>query len=240
VSSLILEWVKIPGLKASVFIATIRLLRLMRFIRYFAISKRLRVIAGTFLTVVPLAMVQFAIVLLWYYGYGEIGMYLFGGKLVRENEALNGTDYKALNFYEVSNFNNIINSFLTQYHLTVVNNWHVTMRAGIAVTSRWAVIYFVVFWLMTIIILMNLVVATVLDVFSEQLGKVEEEDTTPKQDTTSLPPTPDVLVPEVQSSTPHEMEQAPEMEQVVISQSYDSNIHIDTSAFDPDIMEDKT
>lgn len=114
--------------------AMIRLLRLLRFIEFLAFSKKIRVIAYTFTKVLPQGLVQMTIVLLWYYAYGQIGMYSFGHKFTRDNEALNGTDYKALNFYEVSNFNNILNAFLTCFHLTVVNNWHVTMRAAIAGT----------------------------------------------------------------------------------------------------------
>lgn len=161
---------------ASIFIAMLRLLRLMRFIRYFSISDRLKIIADTFIEVIPTGVVQFTIVLLWYYGYSEIAMFLFGGKLVRTNDALKGTDYDLLNFYDVANYNNIFNSFLTQYHLTVVNNWHVTMKGAIAVTNRFACIYFIVFWLLTIIILMNLVVATVLDIFSNQIQHKRAED----------------------------------------------------------------
>lgn len=159
---------------ASIVVAGLRLLRMMRFVRYFSVSDRLRVIADTFMEVIPWGASQFGIVLLWFYSYGILGMYLLGGKLIRPlatdlKNPLLKTDYHALDFYEVSNFNTILNCFITEFHLTVVNNWHITMRGAIAVTSRWIVVYFITFWLLTIIILMNLVVATVLDIFSSQI-----------------------------------------------------------------------
>jgi hypothetical protein len=145
-----------------------RLLRMSKFIRYFSISDRLRIIVDTFFEVIPAATTQIVIVLLWYYAYGIIGMECFAGRLSRENPRLKGTDYDLLNFYNVSNYNDILMAFLTSYHLTVVNNWHVTMKGAIAATNRWSTIYFVVFWLFTVVIFMNLVVATVLDIFSNQ------------------------------------------------------------------------
>ncbi|KAL0482997.1 two pore calcium channel protein 1 [Acrasis kona] len=175
VISLILEWTSVTSLKSSAVVAAIRLMRLMQFFRYFAVSRRLRIIASTFINVVPTGLIQFTIVLLWYYSYGIIGMHLFGDKLVRGNPLLKGTDYDMLNFYEVSGYSNVLIMLQTQYHLTVVNNWHVTMKGAIAVTNRWACVYFIIFWLLTIIILMNLVVATVLDVFAQQLKQTGEQ-----------------------------------------------------------------
>jgi two pore calcium channel protein 1 len=187
VVGLILESAHITQLKPTVLIAGMRILRILRFIRYFSISDRLRLILDTFFEVFPTTLSQITIVIVWYYAYGVLGMDIFAGKLVRGNPALVDTDYNALDFYNVANFNNILNTFLTEFHLTVVNNWHVTMRGAIAVTSKWACLYFIFFWIISVIILMNLVVATVLDVFSnkfvqkqkrirlEKLKKIEEE-----------------------------------------------------------------
>jgi hypothetical protein len=171
-----LEFTKIPQLDTSMLVGGMRLIRMMKFIRYFSVSDKLRAITDTFFAAVPLATTQIIIIVLWYYAYGIIGMELFSGKLSRENPRLKGTDYDLLGFYEVSNFDNILNALLTEFHLMVVNNWHVTMKGAIAVTRRWSALYFIVFWLLTVIIFANLVVATVIDIFSQHFAHHSEED----------------------------------------------------------------
>jgi two pore calcium channel protein 1 len=174
IASIVISFMGIEHPRQRLFMATLRLLRLLRFIQYFGFSDQLKLVLDTFIQVLPTASTQIITILLWYYAYGVIGMYVFGGKFVRTNPALIGTDYDKLNFYDVSNFNNLLYAFLALFQLTVINNWQVTMWAAIAITNRWACLYFLVFWMFTSIIFMNLIVATVLDVFTNQFNQKQD------------------------------------------------------------------
>ena len=55
----------------------------------------------------------------------------------------------------------------------VVNNWFVIMNGVTAVSYKYAPLYFIAFWLITVMIVMNLVVAYVLEAFFE---KTKEND----------------------------------------------------------------
>merc|ERR1712070_1245949 len=64
-----------------------------------------------------------------------------------------------------NNFNDFASSLVTLFELLVVNNWHVLMSGFIAVTSPWCRWYFVSFWVLGVVVVLNLVVAFVLEAF---------------------------------------------------------------------------
>ena len=57
-----------------------------------------------------------------------------------------------------------------------LNNWFVTWNAVISVTSRWASLYFICFYIITIFMMMNLVVSFVIEAmeFAVASNKVED------------------------------------------------------------------
>lgn len=71
----------------------------------------------------------------------------------------NGTGY-----YYLNNFENILNSAVTLFELTVVNNWYVIMEAYCQVFSEWARLFFMLFYL-NMMILMYTVVSFILGAF---------------------------------------------------------------------------
>ena len=54
------------------------------------------------------------------------------------------------------------------FELTVVNNWHVLASGFVLVSSRYAYIFFVVFNIFSSIMILNIVVAFILEVFQLQ------------------------------------------------------------------------
>ena len=148
-----------------------------------------------------------------FYFFAMIGMELFGGYLVPTNPFLKGTDYAALGYFPMINFNTFPNTMITLFRelwrrrrgegesgraelfrkkankqtntqtnthtnkqthtqtnkiidLLIVNNWHITLLGTIAATQNKAsAIYFFAFYLFTVIVLMNLVVAFFLEIF---------------------------------------------------------------------------
>ncbi len=89
-------------------------------------------------------------------------------------------------------------------------------------TNRWAALYFIVFWLMTIIVLMNLVVATVLDVFAQQVSTVAEEpEALPvEQDEELFGETKETVV----EPLPAEIATQENLEQVVVAKEFDESM----------------
>ncbi|XP_041079189.1 two pore calcium channel protein 1-like isoform X2 [Polyodon spathula] len=84
-------------------------------------------------------------------------------------------------YYYLNNFNNILNSFVTLFELTVVNNWYITMEGVTSQTSHWSRMYFMTFYIVTMVV-MTIIVAFILDAFvfrmnySRQNMETEEEE----------------------------------------------------------------
>uniref|UniRef100_UPI00358DF891 two pore channel protein 1 n=1 Tax=Myxine glutinosa TaxID=7769 RepID=UPI00358DF891 len=158
------------------FIVTLRPLRLLRI---FKVKKRFREVLGTMFELFP-RMASLALTLMvFYYSFGIVGMEFFAGVLYPGccNESSvaayfnpvvrpgpkNGTEMGGGLFF-LHNFDNILNSFVTLFGLTVVNNWYITMEGVVSQTSRWSRLYFMIFYLVTMVVL-TIIVAFILEAF---------------------------------------------------------------------------
>lgn len=56
------------------------------------------------------------------YLFGMLGTALFGGVIYRSQPLLDGTDFKAEDYF-ANNFNDLGSAFITLFELLVVNNW---------------------------------------------------------------------------------------------------------------------
>ena len=68
--------------------------------------------------------------------------------------------------YYLMNFNDFGASFVTLFHIMIVNNWFVTcdMFSDI-VGNNWPRVYFISFWVFTVLIMLNLVISFVLEIY---------------------------------------------------------------------------
>ncbi|XP_046979764.1 two pore channel protein 1-like [Schistocerca americana] len=172
-----------PWMVVLIFIRPLRLLRL------FKLKKRYRDVFGTLVLLTPLMCSTAIVMLVLYYFFAIIGMELFAGYDMR-NCCVNTTVedfYKysangstALGYYYLNTFENLMKSSVTLFELTVVNNWFILMNGYASVASPWSRIYFMLFYLSTMIVL-TIVVASVLEAFrfriqyKRQTTKREEE-----------------------------------------------------------------
>ena len=115
---------------------------------------------STISSLLPLFMRVVGLLLVTYYLFSIIGMAAFGGKIYQGAPGLNETAF-GQQHYEALNFNDFPSSMVTLFVLQVVNNWNVVMSGYLAVTNRWAILFFVLFWLLVVVITLNLVVAFV-------------------------------------------------------------------------------
>ncbi|KAJ1524179.1 hypothetical protein ONE63_010705 [Megalurothrips usitatus] len=169
-----------------IFIVVLRPLRLLRL---FKMKKRYRDVFGTVVLLSPLMSSAVMVILVLYYFFAIIGMELFAGYVLKN--CCNGTAVEdfyrwSINtttpggYYYLNNFENILVSFVTLFELMVVNNWFIVMNAYAVVAHPSSRVYFMLFYLLTSVVL-TIVVASVLEAFrfriqyKRQTTKREEE-----------------------------------------------------------------
>lgn len=86
----------------------------------------------------------------------------------------------AIGYYYLNSFPDLLTSGVTLFELTVVNNWFIIMDAFASVAGPWSRIFFMSFYLFTMVVL-TIVVASVLEAFrfriqyKKQTSKRDEE-----------------------------------------------------------------
>jgi len=98
------------------------------------------------------------------YGFSVCGMLLFAGLISWEDPALDGTAYLEQGF-ESLNFNDMGSSMLVMTQVLVVNQFDTVVGGFVAVTSKWARLYFTFFYLLGVLLILNIVIAVMLDSF---------------------------------------------------------------------------
>ncbi|KAG7205135.1 hypothetical protein KM043_005505 [Ampulex compressa] len=149
------------------------LFRPLRLLRLFKIKKRYRDVFGTLVILTPLMCSTAIVMLVLYYFFAIIGMELFAGYDMRNccknttvedfyKYSVNGSS--ALGYYYLNTFDNLISSGMTLFELTVVNNWFILMNAYAFTVGMYTRMYFMTFYLVTMIVL-TIVVSSFLEAF---------------------------------------------------------------------------
>ncbi|CAK8694814.1 unnamed protein product [Clavelina lepadiformis] len=150
----------------------IMVLRCLRLVRIVGNVKRFQTILMTVLNIAP-SLVTYGIVLLMiYYAFAIVAMECFGGLISGTgyentncgNPKLEGSEFIRVGYCN-NNFNDILHSLVTLVELTVVNQWHIITLGYVLVTSKAARIFFIFFHLIVVILIMNIIVAFVLEAF---------------------------------------------------------------------------
>ena len=77
--------------------------------------------------------------------------------------------------YYLMNFNDFGAGMVTLFHIMVVNNWFVTCNMYCEVMgANWPRIFFIVFWIVTVLIMLNLVISFILEIFADVGQAVEK------------------------------------------------------------------
>lgn len=153
-------------------------LRPLQLLRLFKIKLRYRNVLDTMFELLPRMASLGLTLLIFYYSFAIVGMEFFVGVVYPNccNTSTVADSYRLLNYtvgnrtvveegyYYLNNFNNIVNSFVTLFELTVVNNWYITMEGVTSQTSHWSRMYFMTFYIVTMVV-MTIIVAFILDAF---------------------------------------------------------------------------
>ena len=73
------------------------------------------------------------------------------------------------------NFNDFPASLVTLFHIMVVNNWFITCDMITALKGWWSPrLFFISFWVLTVLIMLNLVISFVLEIYQDVDGVVKK------------------------------------------------------------------
>ena len=144
-------------------------LRLFRLTRLLYRVRQFRVFSTTFVRVLPAAAKLGQLLFCNFFIFGTIGMQIFGGLINNDPESpyyfnrLKGSAFDKDGYYSC-NFNDLLSAFGALFLLMIEFDSE-TLEGFDLVTSRWARIYFGIFYIIGVLLTLNIVVAFILDTF---------------------------------------------------------------------------
>ena len=117
---------------------------------------------------------MFAVLYIVFYVFAIIGMYGLGGVIRQPN--FHSEDGSSNNLYYLINFNDLGSSIVTLYSFMIINNWPaITDMMCNTSGENWPRVYFMVFYIFVQWIILNIVIAMMLEIFDNVAGEMEEE-----------------------------------------------------------------
>ncbi|GLJ17076.1 hypothetical protein SUGI_0295400 [Cryptomeria japonica] len=158
----------LPILSNAEWIRYLLIARLLRLTRILIRIPRYRGIMETFFTLIPSLTSYIGLIFCVMCLYCSLGSQLFGGLVYEGNPKLEGTTLLESD-YLVFNFNDYPSGMVTLFNLMVMGNWQIWMESYVKLTgTSWTLIYFISYYVITVLLLVNLVVAFVLEAFFAQ------------------------------------------------------------------------
>lgn len=146
------------------------IVRSMRLLTYI---KPLKFVVMLTFRLIPAYYRMGTMLFLVYYVFAMLGIEFFGGHITLDNPALKGTGYADANYFTL-NFNDFASAMATLFVLMVVNNWFVIAAAFMKTSgSWWPAAYFVSFFVICNLIVLNILMALILDCSSGLRGDIE-------------------------------------------------------------------
>lgn len=108
-----------------------------------------------------------------YYLYAWVGILAFSNSITLVSKQ---TEMTIPQLYYLMNFNDFGSSLITLFCQMVVNNWFITCDMYTYVTgSNWVVLFFVSFWVIQVNVMLNLVIAFVMEIYNTINEDLEAE-----------------------------------------------------------------
>jgi two pore calcium channel protein 2 len=152
----------------SLLIRIMNLFIVFRLLRIIPQFRSVSFVFGTMIEILKNLRAFSGIIVVIYYLFALLGMELFGENYKLEN--LNSSRVHTCGLYENSlyysyNFHDFASSLVILWNIMVVNNWYVFLEAFSFAATKWSQLYFIAWWLIAVIITVNLFVSLVIDVF---------------------------------------------------------------------------
>ena len=151
---------------ATSFVRFLRLLRVLRVVPGFGLTM------GAFSDILPVLLQYGLCVVASFYFFSLVGMAAFGGKLTPDNPAVAASSYGVSDYY-LLNYDSLAQAGMSLLFLLALNDWPILMDAAVAATGKGAIVYFVVFWLVNIVLILNVIIAFLIESFTAQKTKRE-------------------------------------------------------------------
>jgi len=174
------------GISFQVIVRIVNILIILRLLRILADVKAMNLVASTiydiFLNLTPFA----GILVVMYYTFAIIGMELFKDTIKFSSfgpaadfanvtpEAVTCGSYQQLGYWP-NNFNDFASTIVVLWDLMVVNNWHVFLKAYKEVTGGWSQLFFILWFIVSVVIGLNLFTALILENFIMRWDKAQKD-----------------------------------------------------------------
>ena len=121
----------------------------------------------------PFLTIMFSLYTVMFF-YAIIGEYFFSKMITVSSVA--ASSHSASNLYYLINFNDMYASMMTLFHVLVVNNWNQTTDLYCSISGTgWPRFYFSTYWVICTLIMLNIVVSFVLEIYGSVGDEVEKE-----------------------------------------------------------------
>ena len=178
------------GGRISSLISLIRVITIcviLRLLRVVPHIQKLYVVVVTVIDLISHLRGFMGIIVAVYYFFAILGMQLFGENYNLEkisptqctDEQLhvkNCTQYQQLTYY-ANNFHDFAAALVVLWDVMVVNNWYIFLDGYMWMTGNaWAQLYFIAWWLVSVIVCVNLFIALVLEAFISRWERVQHQE----------------------------------------------------------------
>lgn len=154
----------------------ILLLNLLRGLRLLKYVKALQHLGHLVLRISQAFIQMLMLLFLVFYVFAIIGQWCFGGLIYASNPVLAGSQFQSSDYWAL-NFNDLPSGLVTLFALMVVNNWYVVSSGYLLVAGKYeylAAAYFVLFFVVCNLVVLNILVAIILDA-SAKFNEFNEE-----------------------------------------------------------------
>lgn len=172
-------------------VRVINILIMVRLLRIIWHIKAMAIVAHTLVDLVKNLQSFGGIIVVIYYSFAILGMELFQDKIkynITEIETLRryntcGT-YEQLDYW-ANNFDDFAAAIVVLWDVMVVNNWFVFLDAYAHYTNKVSYIYFIAWWLISVVLALNLFTALILENFIMKWDRYYEQISDTQQTTRS-------------------------------------------------------
>jgi hypothetical protein len=152
---------------SSVFVRILSVVRCLRLIRVLVSFEQSKVILASLLQLLPALSAYVTILVCVYYSYAIVGMLALAGRVQASDPLVRASDYGRAGYYSFT-FDSIGAAYGTLFCIMVQNDWMTIVTGFVAVTNRAVRLFFIAFWMNTTLIVLNIVVAFIIEAFSTQ------------------------------------------------------------------------
>ena len=151
------------------FIQLMNLFIVVRLLRVISQINSVSIAFGSMLEIVKNLRAFAGIIVVIYYLFALLGMAIFGENRVLENieksANLSHLSYEKLDYFAY-NFHDFAATLVLLWNIMVVNNWYIFLDAFTRATgSKFSQLFFIVWWLVSVIVTLNLFISLVIEVF---------------------------------------------------------------------------